>query len=396
MRRSVLERFAQLITAALANAQAQTRLRDEARLERMMQRITAASATGRLSDRSLGHLVADAVAELLGAQLSAVVRRDGEWMTTLGKRGRGIPDRIHISSPSLATQVIKTNSTVRIEEYPTLGGPVAEQIAQGQPVGTAIGVPVTSHGRLWGCLIAASDPADRFDATSEHWLIRFAQLISATLANTEAQALLRERAAVTSSLHDGLVVLDDLGEITSVNDPLCAMTGFAAADLVGCRAPYPFSVDGRTDELADTDGANAVERVLCRRDGSLLRVAASVSTFANADGTSAGRAAILKDVSESVEQARLERAMRTVATASADGALDERGLADLASGQVAELLDAPLAAVRAFRRRRAPHRARPRRGLCVPAGPPARRRRDGPGTRGPHRARRAHQRLRGG
>ena len=344
----LLERFAQLISAALANAQAQTRLRDEARLERMLQRITAASATGRLTDRSLGQLVADGIAELLDARVSAVVRRDGEWLTTMGKRGSGVLDRFHVDEISLSARVVKSGSVVRLDKYADLGGDFMRRILDGQPVGSAIGVPVRSHGRLWGCLIAGSDPTASFDSMSEHWLVRFAQLISATLANTEAQALLRERAAVMASLHDGLVVLDDRGAITAVNEPLCTMTGFAAAELVGRPAPYPFSADEHGGELEDTQGANAVERVLRRRDGSLVRVVASVSTFAHGDGSSAGRAAILKDVSESVTQARLERAMRTVATASADGRLDERGLADLVAQQTAELLDAHLASVVRF------------------------------------------------
>ncbi len=344
----MLERFAQLISAALANAQAQTRLRDEARLERMLQRITAASATGRLTDHSLGQLVADGIAELLDAPFTAVVRRDGEWLTTLGRRGRGVPEGSRVDALSLAARVIQSGSVVRLDSYADLGGDLVHRILDGQPVGAAIGVPVHSHGRLWGCLIAGSDPSAPFDSMSEHWLVRFAQLISATLANTEAQALLREQAAVMASVHDGLVVLDGTGAITAVNEPLCTMTGFAATELVGQRAPYPFSAEERGDELADTHGANAVERVLRRRDGSLVRVAASVSPFAHGDGSSAGRAAIFKDVSESVTQARLERAMRTVATASADGHLDERGLATLAAEQTAELLDAQLAAVVRF------------------------------------------------
>ena len=274
----LLERFAQLISAALANAQAQTRLRDEARLERMLQRITAASATGRLTDRSLGQLVADGIAELLDAPVSAVIRRDGEWLTTMGKRGLGVLDRFHVDEISLSARVVKSGSVVRLDKYADLGGDFMRRILDGQPVGSAIGVPVRSHGRLWGCLIAGSDPTGSFDSMSEHWLVRFAQLISATLANTEAQALLRERAAVMASVHDGLVVLDDRGAITAVNEPLCTMTGFAAAELVGQPAPYPFSADEHGGELEDTKGANAVERVLRRRDGSLVRVVASVST----------------------------------------------------------------------------------------------------------------------
>lgn len=343
----LMERFAAIISAALANAQAESRLRDENRLERMMQRITAASATGRLTDRSLGQLVADGVSELLDAPISAVVRRDESWLTTLGRRGRGVPDRVPIGGRSVAARVISTASVVREDDGAGLGGSIVAPVPY-EPVGTVIGVPVTSHGQVWGCLIAASEPGHRFDRNREHWLLRFARLISATLANTEAQGLLREQAAVMASLHDGLVVLDDEGEITSVNEPLCAMTGFSAEELVGRRAPYPFASCDDVDVLSDTEGANAVERVLRRRDGSLVRVAASVSTFAKGDGTSVGRAAVLKDVSDSIMQARLERAMRTIASASADGHLDERGLADLAAEQIADLLDAPLGAVLRF------------------------------------------------
>ena len=53
-------------------------------------------------------------------------------------------------------------------------------------------------------------------------------------------------------------------------------------------------------------------------------------------------------LSELANEAGLERALRRVASASAEGQLDERGLADLAAAQITELLDSPLAGVMRF------------------------------------------------
>ena len=53
-----LERLAELISAGLANAQAQTRLGHEARLDRALREIAVASAAGELSEPELAGLVA--------------------------------------------------------------------------------------------------------------------------------------------------------------------------------------------------------------------------------------------------------------------------------------------------------------------------------------------------
>jgi PAS domain S-box-containing protein len=59
---------------------------------------------------------------------------------------------------------------------------------------------------------------------------------------SHAEALMR-------ALPDGLCLVGGDGTILEVNERLCAMTGFAAAELVGARPPYPFWPAEHVDDI---------------------------------------------------------------------------------------------------------------------------------------------------
>ncbi len=343
---ALLERFAGLTAAALANTQAQARLGEEARLEAMLQRVSAAALAPEVDERHVAQLVADAVAELLGASFAAVARRDGAWMTVLGNHGWRIPERVPVGG-SVSAKVIAAGRPVRVKQYAELGGEVVAQVLAEQDIGAVVGVPVRLHGDVWGTLLAASTPRETLEASAERWLERFAALIAAVIAAAQASARVREQAAVLGSLSDGLVIFDAAGVILEVNEPLCAMTGYSAGELVGCGAPYPFSTQEAAVDLAAGEDRGG-EWLLRRKGGALVRVVVSLSSVPDARGMAARHAAVVKDVSESVLRARVERAMRRIASAAAGGMLDERALADLAASEIAVLLDNPLAAIIRF------------------------------------------------
>ncbi|MGA2927299.1 MAG: GAF domain-containing protein, partial [Solirubrobacteraceae bacterium] len=344
-----LERFAQLVCTALGKAQAEERLRFRARLEETLREVAVASASGELDERGLANLVGDRVMHLLGAAASGVFRFDAEWITTLGYCGTAsVPERVSPGEPSIVAAVARTGKPVREDDFAAIDGRIASSVRERDAVSLGIGVPVFVGGKLWGAITAGTAAAEGFPPDTEQALERLAELVSAALANTQAQEQLRERAFILDSLQDGLVVLDCAGRIVEVNEPFSRMTGYGASELVGVSAPYPFSTGETGDELALTEAANAVERVLARKDTSVVRVAASVAELLDSSGQSTGRVAAFKDVSESFIRARLERALRRVAIASAGGELDVQALADLAAAEVSELLDAPYAAIMRF------------------------------------------------
>ena len=108
-------------------------------------------------------------------------------------------------------------------------------------------------------------------------------------------------------------------------------------------------IDRRAGELwrPARRAADAAEDRTLVIDALLLIVALAVALHWHQTGARA-RAERDRAFDELANEAELERAMRRVAGASAEGQLDERGLADLAAGQITELLDSPLGAVMRF------------------------------------------------
>lgn len=206
-----LESFADLISAALANAQARKDLRFRARLEETLREVAVASASGAHDIHALGQLVAERVSELLHAPSAALTRFEPDRLTVLGRAGSApVPAEVPLDIPSAAKLVAERGETVVIDDYAQIGGPYLE-LAERYDGKGAVAVPVFVAGRLWGSLGAMS-PRDGFRPGAVELLERLAQLISAALANTEAQAQLRlseERyRMVTTVSSDGVSDLD--------------------------------------------------------------------------------------------------------------------------------------------------------------------------------------------
>jgi len=293
-----LERFAQLVSAALANAQAQERLAFRAQLEETLRVVAVASASGELSESALGDLVAGRVMELLGAATSGVFRFDADWITTLGFNGPvAIPDRISFGEPSVVATVASTGRLVRVDDFQTLPGTLLSSVQSETALHFGIGVPLSVRGSLWGAISVGTASPAGFPPDSEKALERLAELISASLANAQAQEQLRERAFICDALPDGLLVLDSALRIIEVNEALCAMTGYGAHELIGTRSPYPFSHDQGGEQLLPSATARPVERILRRKDQSLVYVSVLVTELPAAPGR-AGRMAVLRDITE--------------------------------------------------------------------------------------------------
>jgi len=153
------------------------------------------------------------------------------------------------------------------------------------------------------------------------WRSGTLMLVAAALVGLIVQELLKrerqrtaERSGLLSSIGDGVVVADDQGRIIEVNDALCAITGYAAEELLGQTPPLP--TWPATDQaaimksLADVvrRGGGEIETQLVRKDGREI-CAQVVVAVANA-ARRRTVVATVKDVTEQVglrEQLRSER-----------------------------------------------------------------------------------------
>ncbi len=147
--------------------------------------------------------------------------------------------------------------------------------------------------------------------------------------------------AVTSSVQDGLAVLDPDGVVQRANEPLAQITGIPLRDVVGVRAPW-------LDDMPD-DFEGEIDITL-RHHGEVRQVLLSASPLA----AGAGVLHVMKDVTTR-RRAELElrnlsaerEVLRRVATFVAGGA-DPAAVFDLVACETATLLGAAAAVVTRF------------------------------------------------
>jgi PAS domain S-box-containing protein len=130
--------------------------------------------------------------------------------------------------------------------------------------------------------------------------------VQALLARERAAAARRGR--LLGVMGDGVVITDGTGRVLEVNQALCAMTGYAADELLGRRVPLPSWPEQDHAALLDAHaaaiaaGGGAIEARLERKDGSELFVQITLAV----DGHGAPRdATVIATVRDVTEQVRL-------------------------------------------------------------------------------------------
>jgi signal transduction histidine kinase len=110
--------------------------------------------------------------------------------------------------------VFETGQPARVDEWDDATGPVGE-LARELGIRSAVGVPVSVGGRLWGIMAVTSTREEPLPAGTEARLADFTELVGTAIANAEAQAALtasRARIVATAdatrrrierNLHDG-------------------------------------------------------------------------------------------------------------------------------------------------------------------------------------------------
>jgi PAS domain S-box-containing protein len=114
------------------------------------------------------------------------------------------------------------------------------------------------------------------------------------------------RRAMENSMLTGMRAMDLEGRITYVNPAFCAMTGFAEADLIGRRAPFPhWPVDRQEEnnrllqqELQGRSPAGGIEVKVMRKNGSLFDARMYVSPLIDAKGQQTGWMTSMTNITE--------------------------------------------------------------------------------------------------
>jgi PAS domain S-box-containing protein len=203
---SRLVHFTELMATAIANAQARETLQRLADEQAALRRVATLVASGASPDEVFT-AVAKESGRLLAGDYTALSRYDGDesatvvgaWSGTEAEPPAPIGSRFPVSGHDLTTLVFQSQRPARLDEYEKASGPSADVVKQ-VGVRSAVGVPITVEGRLWGALILASVRDEPLPADTETRLADFAELLATAVANTQAretlQRLVDEQAAL--------------------------------------------------------------------------------------------------------------------------------------------------------------------------------------------------------
>jgi GAF domain-containing protein len=212
-----LEKFTELVTTAIANAEAGIALRaaadEQAALRRVATLVAAAAAPS-----DVFAAVTEEIAQVLGAEVSLLCRADpGGAAVVVGTWGDNTPAvgvRLPHGGTNLTTIVLDTARPARIESYAEATGDASE-VARAHSLRSAVGAPILVEGRLWGLVIAGTTGDMPLPSNSEERLAGFTELVATAISNATARAELvasrsrivaagdEARRRIERNLHDG-------------------------------------------------------------------------------------------------------------------------------------------------------------------------------------------------
>lgn len=143
------------------------------------------------SETEIFSAIAEEIGILLGAEEIRVLRyeRYGSAIVVAGSGTQGtfgIGSRHPMTDDTVASRVLRTGQTARIDDYAEASGPVPERV-RSLGVGAAVCAPIMVDGDLWGSVVAATTRATPLPPDSESRLADFTELIATTIANAEAR-----------------------------------------------------------------------------------------------------------------------------------------------------------------------------------------------------------------
>ena len=184
-----LEAFADLAATAIANAQAREELRtladEQAALRRVATLVALPAPPGEIFAA-----VTDEVGRLLSADVTVLFRYgDGDLVTLVAARsesGTSLPvgETGRLQGRTVTALVRQTGRAVRLDDY------AAEADPGWMPtfdVRSAVGVPITVEGRLWGAMSVGSLGDEPPPPDTEARLARFTELVATAVANAQAR-----------------------------------------------------------------------------------------------------------------------------------------------------------------------------------------------------------------
>ncbi|HJY60017.1 MAG TPA: GAF domain-containing sensor histidine kinase [Streptosporangiaceae bacterium] len=209
--------FVELAGMAIANAEAEHRLRELADTQASLRRLAMLVARGESPEAVFAAVTGEAL-RYFGNGTARMIRFELDRTATLvanegttgphvrvGRRWEGYPPT------GLTATVLRTGRAARVDDYGDLPGG-EPYLAEG--LRSAVAMPVHVHGRLWG-MIAVGSGQGPLPADTEQRMTEFTELVATAVANAQSRAeLITSRARIVAAsdevrrrierdLHDG-------------------------------------------------------------------------------------------------------------------------------------------------------------------------------------------------
>ncbi|MDT7743965.1 MAG: hypothetical protein QOE59_3043 [Actinomycetota bacterium] len=259
--------FTELAGTAIANAQARLELRGFAEEQAALRRVATLVAQAAPPEEVFSAVAAE-VGLVLCVELTLLSRYDSEDSATVVGVWSGSGDTasaplgspVELGGQNVHTEVFRTRRPARVN-LAEASGP-ATSVFRPLRIRSAVGVPISVEGRLWGVMLVLSTREEFLPANIETRLAAFTELVGTALANADAQAALtasRARIVATADatrrrierdLHDGaqqrLVSLK-----LHLRGAVLAAVPPGANELAGRLAGIDTGLTGVLDELRE-------------------------------------------------------------------------------------------------------------------------------------------------
>ena len=122
-----------------------------------------------------------------------LIRYDEDVGTILAASGTNFPvgSRWPLDVDSLAARVHGTGRPVHVRNYTDIAGAAPQEMWEGHPSQSDLGVPIIVDGRLWGVFCVATPELHRNPSDTAKHIGRFTELVATAIANSEARDGLR-------------------------------------------------------------------------------------------------------------------------------------------------------------------------------------------------------------
>ncbi|HEY0935106.1 MAG TPA: GAF domain-containing protein, partial [Trebonia sp.] len=247
-----LQQFAELVAAAIANAQARAEVQQLADEQSALLRVTELVARG-ASGPELFDAVAAEAAGLIDNEATTLVRYEGNrTFTIIATHGGPAPVGTSVVVPpgdeGSMSRMLREQRPNRLDDYASAPGPHFTRERYG--LGSAVSVPIMVEGQLWGMLGCLTE-GRRLPVDTEDRLQKFAELVTAAIANSQTQAEMQH-------LADDQAAFRRVAELVARDAPVEQVFAEVAAEtsrVLGGRAAalLRFDPDGSAVVVATRD-----------------------------------------------------------------------------------------------------------------------------------------------